>query len=164
MCIALEHPRHNLSSSPIRRSINDRCRHSDRVEESCGKDSVRHGARRVWKAGHDRRRPVIICPVLIVVAALGTVYISWRFVSRDALKGQRAIAPLQFWAGSRGWFAKFMSAKSAISAISPLLMCRLAKFKCAISAISAISPLRDGERGGPRGHLKAGRSRDGGPG
>jgi hypothetical protein len=64
-------------------------------------------------------------------------------------------APTARRAGSRGWFAKFMSAKSAISAISPLLMCRLAKFKC---AISAISPLRDGERGVPQG-LKAGGSR-----
>jgi hypothetical protein len=64
MCIALEHPWHNLSSSPVRRSINDRCRHSDRVEESCGQNPVKHCARGVWKAGNHRWRSLISCQPL----------------------------------------------------------------------------------------------------
>jgi LysR substrate binding domain len=59
MCLAFGRPRDHLSTSPVRRSINHRCRHSPRVEESCGKDPVRHGAREVWKAEHQRGRSLM---------------------------------------------------------------------------------------------------------
>jgi hypothetical protein len=47
------------SIKPFGASINNRCGNSHRVEESCGKNPIKHGARGVWKAEHDRLRSLI---------------------------------------------------------------------------------------------------------
>jgi hypothetical protein len=74
MCITLEYPRHNLSSSPVRRSINDRYRYSDRPEESCGKDPVEHGAEGVRHSTGAASKPRLLDLWIHAISALiGTV-------------------------------------------------------------------------------------------